>query len=387
MKIAFLSNGIHPFVVGGMQKHSFNLATQLVLDGNEVDLFHFVLEGEDLPTVNEINKLFFNNYCKFNKIHCCYFPSSFYFPGHYLWNSYKYSIWIYNILFNELGNYDFIYSKGFSSWKLLQTRKKVKSNFKIGVNFHGYEMFQYSLNPKMKIQHLMLRPFVKMINRKADFIFSYGSKITEIIANLGIEKNKILEVPSAIKSNWINKKKLSISNNIKFLFVGRFERRKGIQEINKAILNLSNNNLNYEFHFVGSIPLESRLNSEDNRVIYHGEVINDTAKKNIYDNCDVLLCPSYSEGMPNVILEAMARGLIIIATDVGAINLLVSDKNGILIKSPSLKNITNAIKSLISCDIKTLLEMKTSSISKIENLYTWEKVVNCIYDKISFSSK
>lgn len=387
MKIAFLSDGIHPFVVGGMQKHSFNLATQLVLDGNKVDLFHFVLEGKQIPTEDEVNNLFFNNNFKFNKIHCCYFPSSFYFPGHYLWNSYKYSIWINNIIFNELGSYDFIYSKGFSSWKLLQTRKKVKSNFKIGVKFHGYEMFQYSPNPKIKIQHLMLRPFVKMINRKADFIFSYGSKITEIITDLGVDKNKILEIPSAINSNWINKNRLSISKNIKFLFVGRFERRKGIKEINKAILNLSKNNLNYEFHFLGSIPLENRLNSENNRVIYYGEVINEDEKKNIYDNCDVLLCPSYSEGMPNVILEAMARGLIIIATDVGAVNLLVCNENGILIKSPNLKNITNAIKILISYEIKTLLKMKISSISKIENLYTWEKVINCIYEKISFSSK
>ena len=33
---------------------------------------------------------------------------------------------------------------------------------------------------------------------------------------------------------------------------------------------------------------------------------------------DVLICPSYSEGMPNVIIEAAARGLAIIATNVGA---------------------------------------------------------------------
>ena len=40
------------------------------------------------------------------------------------------------------------------------------------------------------------------------------------------------------------------------------------------------------------------------------------------DECDVLLLPSLSEGMPTVVLEAMARGLQIIGSDVGAMNVL-----------------------------------------------------------------
>ena len=43
--------------------------------------------------------------------------------------------------------------------------------------------------------------------------------------------------------------------------------------------------------------------------------------------------PKLFEGMPNVILEAMSRGLAIIATDVGAICDMVCDKNGILLEN------------------------------------------------------
>ena len=46
----------------------------------------------------------------------------------------------------------------------------------------------------------------------------------------------------------------------------------------------------------------------------------------ILDSADTLVLPSISEGMPNVILEAMSRGLSIIATDVGANSLMVSDQ-------------------------------------------------------------
>ncbi|MBK7816242.1 MAG: glycosyltransferase [Sphingobacteriaceae bacterium] len=37
--------------------------------------------------------------------------------------------------------------------------------------------------------------------------------------------------------------------------------------------------------------------------------------------CDVLICPSFSEGFPNVILEAMSNGLAVAATNVGAVEL------------------------------------------------------------------
>ena len=385
MKIALISDGIYPYVIGGMQKHSASIGVELVSQGYSVDLYHFVIKGNSIPTSEEVNKFHFNSKKGFNKIYCLYFPTSISFPGHYLLNSYRYSKSVFEIIKKNNASYDFIYTKGFSGWKLLN--EKVKGNFitKIGVKFHGYEMYQYAPNFKIKVQHLMLRPFVKMINRKADIIFSYGSKITEIIADLGVNKSKILEIPSAISSNWVNKNRLSISNNIKFLFVGRFERRKGIEEINKAILNLSN--FNSEFHFVGSIPIKNRLKSNKIRVVYHGEIIDEQSKISIYDNCDVLLCPSYSEGMPNVILEAMSRGLIIIATDVGAVNVLVSSKNGILIKNPKHENILDAMKTLLRADNEILLKMKKFSVNMVKSSFIWEKVINHTTKIISSSFK
>ena len=72
--------------------------------------------------------------------------------------------------------------------------EKVNFKTKVGVKFHGYEMYQYAPNFKIKLQHLMLRPFVKKINLKADVVFSYGGKITQIIKNLGVSNSKIFAV-------------------------------------------------------------------------------------------------------------------------------------------------------------------------------------------------
>ena len=72
------------------------------------------------------------------------------------------------------------------------------------MKFHGYEMYQFAPNLKIKLQHLLLRPFVKWNIKHADHVYSYGGKITTIIENLGISKENIKEIPSGIESSWIN---------------------------------------------------------------------------------------------------------------------------------------------------------------------------------------
>ena len=383
MKIAMITDGISPFVVGGMQQHSYSLAKNLVLNGNEVTLFHFVQKGQPLPSENEVNKLFFNNELTFHKVFCFYFPNSVRFPGHYLYNSYRYSKLVYCALKNDLNSYDFIYSKGFSGWKLL--KEKVKGNFitKVGVKFHGYEMYQYAPNFKIKLQHLMLRPFVKKINLNADVVFSYGDKITQIIRNIGVPNSKIIDAPSAIDSDWISPKKIANSKPLKFLFVGRYERRKGIDEINEVIKIMDKADLKAEFHFVGPIPIKKQVNASNLKIEYHGLINDLEEKQSIYDNCDVLLCPSYSEGMPNVILEAMSRGLAIIASDVGAVSLLVSDRNGVLLKSVEINSILSGVSTLIESSESTITTMKERSINIISSIYTWDKISLLFEKKIS----
>ena len=71
-------------------------------------------------------------------------------------------------------------------------------------------------------------------------------------------KDIIKEIPSAIDSSWLNQN-IKTNQNLKFLFVGRNERRKGINEINEAIELAIKNNLDAEFHFMG--PIEKRFNN------------------------------------------------------------------------------------------------------------------------------
>ena len=377
MRIAIITDGIVPYVLGGMQRHSRNLVINFSKLGVNVTLFHCV-NDKVLPSEEEVNlSLFGKDVKKYIKVYSYYFPSSIRFPGHYFYNSKKYSNCIYKDIIEHVNEYDFIYAKGFTAWSLLKAKKNGKNIPNIGVNFHGYEMWQYAPSLKMKLKQYLFRPFVKWNNKYSDFIFSYGSKVTQIISSIGVSNQKIIEIPSGIEKTWLRNTPITINNMVRFLFIGRYERRKGIEEINIVLQKINFKNLNIEFHFIGPIPDSKKVKNLDNNVIYHGQIIEDDSIKSVIDCCDILICPSYSEGMPNVILEAMSRGLAVIATDVGANRQLVSNENGKLIKFDTgeilIESLQSSILELVSLEKSQLLRKKEASINKITD-FTFDKI-------------
>ena len=118
MKILFISDGISPYVVGGMQKHSFSFSRQLVLNGHDVTLIHCVYD-DVIPSEEEVNHLFFNGEYSFDKIFGIRFPNGVKYPGHYIYRSFLYSKLIHKLFEHSLNEYDFVYTKGFSGWKII----------------------------------------------------------------------------------------------------------------------------------------------------------------------------------------------------------------------------------------------------------------------------
>lgn len=384
MKIALITDGIWPYVMGGMQKHSFYLCKYFAKNKIYVDLVHFnqsKLEIDALDVFSDEEKKYINSII-------VDFPQLKKTPGHYLKASYLHSKLIFEKIKSNLANYDFIYTKGFTGWYLIEQKKQGKINCcKIGVKFHGYEMFQKAPNFKIKLQQLLLLKMpVKKLSLNADVVFSYGGKITEIIKKIGIENTKIIELPSGVEDDLIETTINKTSAPLNFLYLGRYERRKGIEELNTVIKSLGIEFANKaNFNFIGNIPNNKRLNFK--HVNYFGEVRDKLQLKNLIKQNDVLLCPSYSEGMPNVILEAMANGLTVIATDVGATNVLINNSNGFLLNKCNVKQIVNAIQKVVSLNRDEIDNKKQISLNLIKEKFTWQslsvQLIKAINTKIS----
>jgi glycosyltransferase involved in cell wall biosynthesis len=140
----------------------------------------------------------------------------------------------------------------------------------------------------------------------------------------------------------------------------------------QVLLELERNSLNLEFHFIGDIPKSCRL--QGSQYIYYGKLSNSSQIYHILQDCDILVCPSYSEGMPNVILEGMASGLAIIATDVGAVSAMVSKQNGWLIQPGNKQQLRQAIIEATQIPKEDLIVKKESSQLLVRENFTWNKV-------------
>ncbi|MFN7910354.1 MAG: glycosyltransferase family 4 protein [Bacteroidota bacterium] len=369
MKIALITDGIWPYVMGGMQKHSYYLCKYLAQNKVNVDLIHFnrsKLDITDLSVFSEEEKKYIHSII-------VDFPGAGWFPGHYLKASYIHSKIIFETIKDQIHTYDFIYTKGFTGWYLMEQKAAKKINCaKIGVKFHGYEMFQKAPNYKILLQQrFLLRKPVVRLSKMADVVFSYGGKITDIIKEIGVDEQKIVVLPSGVEQDLLAPGIKATQKPIRFLYLGRYERRKGIEEINAAILKLGEGFSNFaNFNFIGNIPQNKRLNLQ--HIHYHGEVRDKSILKDLIKQNDVLLCPSYSEGMPNVILEAMANGLTVIATDVGATNVLVNNQNGFLLQVGNSQQLIQTIKEICSLKPIDIDIKKTKSLELIKKDFVWQ---------------
>ena len=104
-------------------------------------------------------------------------------------------------------------------------------------------------------------------------------------------------------------------------------------------------------------------------------------------SCDLFVLPSYTEGFPNVIIEAMACGAPIIATGVGAIpEILDSDsasKAGVLVPVNDAEALRNAISTLMD-DEDTKRMLSENAVDKVNSSYSvpsvWKNLV-CVWKK------
>jgi glycosyltransferase involved in cell wall biosynthesis len=375
MKILFLSDGIYPFQIGGMQKHSLKLCEALIQEKNiQIDLCH--CGGKDY-NVAAFNTLF-NGSEQIKEIYIP-FPTGRKIIGHYIRANKLYAKTIYEKVKDQLNTYDFIYAQGFTAWELLSPAIKPNIKAKIAVNLHGYEMFQKQASLKSILQSSMLKIPVKKIIKEADIVYSFGPKIDDILVQIGVQRDRITQQLNGIDDTWLINEPKPIHHPIQFLFIGRAERRKGIEELNIALNSLRNSTIKWSMHFIGPVPQELKIDAEN--IAYHGE-IRDTEKIiSIVDQSDCLVCPSYAEGMPTVILEAMSRGLMIIATDVGGVSKQI-DNNGILLPSPAPQLIEKAMLKILNTENDQLMNWKTNSVKKIKTEFLWKNIASRFIEEI-----
>jgi glycosyltransferase involved in cell wall biosynthesis len=136
---------------------------------------------------------------------------------------------------------------------------------------------------------------------------------------------KAVIIPNAIESEKIiRQKKLLPNNPLICIFVGRFERRKGIYDLLSLAEGLQGEDIHFLIVGYGHLQCHKPLTN----VTFVGRVKNENIF-DYYDKSHVYLMPSYSEAFSITLLEAMARGLALLTSDIPGIREIIQEeRNG-----------------------------------------------------------
>lgn len=139
------------------------------------------------------------------------------------------------------------------------------------------------------------------------------------------------------------------------IFFGRIHESKGLKEIIESCRILKKENFDFRFKCYGKGPQENYLRKEMREVLgdsfsYEGIVAGD-AKQKALAEADVFILPSYFEGLPISMLEAMAAKCVVVASNVGSIKKVIEDgENGFLVEPHNVEQIVQTLKLLLAED-------------------------------------
>lgn len=225
--------------------------------------------------------------------------------------------------------------------------------------------------------------FVKKENELTQFFLVPSTYVKRTLVQYGIGKERILITPYGVDVDRFVFRETEKNNNqsqVYFLYVGNATEMKGFGHLLVALQKVNQVYPGTNMHFVGG-TLNPSINSKyGNHVISHGYLQFEDMVK-MYQNADVMVIPSLSEGMTLSGLEALCCGLPLICTTNSGINDLIEEgKNGFVIDISDSDQIAEKMIWFIQ-NKNRIPEMKKNA-HMTGSKYTWDKYYTDISKKI-----
>lgn len=188
--------------------------------------------------------------------------------------------------------------------------------------------------------------------------------------------SRIMVLPNAVEKV-TRRAEMEMGKTI-FLFMGKIGERKGIYDLVKATALLK---IHYEEQFEVWIGGDGNTQTlryliESNGLqgsIFLKGWVTGNAKEELYRKATVFVLPSYNEGLPVSVLEAMSYGMPVIATNVGGIPELVKDgESGQLIVAGDIVALRNAMERFIR-DRRLVGDMGRAAEATIQQSFVFEQ--------------
>lgn len=366
MNIGQVSHAYPPHI-GGIENYVRNLKHSLSETGNKVTVYTTDLGRSYNDNISEINV----NYCRVNL----------------------------SLLKNPIS---------------IELAQKLRRSEEDIFHLHGYEFFSTLLatmilkdKPKVLTQHGTVKlkndlisfllnhpyhPFLQYVLDNMDKIIVLGEKDKHFLLNsYDISSQKITIIPNGVDIHKFNS--TEVYNNIfiekynlkkdsfKILFVGRLVEQKGVHKLVNAVQKFIPDD-NLEVLIIGKGDpkyMEQFAKIRDSRIHFLGEISFSKDLIAAYSISNLFVILSRFEGLPTVMLEAMACGLPILTTSVGNIpEVIIEGTNGFFIDSPiDEKDLANKLECIIKADNA---KIENNNRNLIKNRFNWKLISEDIFN-------
>lgn len=219
-----------------------------------------------------------------------------------------------------------------------------------------------------------------LYNHRLDGVVAISRVIAELLAQAGVNREKIRHIPSGIdlaRFNLVDSKKLTFREPLVIGSAAVLEARKGHEFLLEAAALLKADGVNLSYQIAGAGPLRQQLELQAAHLGLQEEVqflgFVDNISKFLAD-IDILVMPSLYEGLGVAVLEAMAAGKPVIASRVGGLTESVADGiTGILVPPANATALAQAIAKLVHAR-SLAREMGHQGRERIERHFTLEQM-------------
>lgn len=242
----------------------------------------------------------------------------------------------------------------------------------------------------LDLLHKLLTPLRRLIFRKSVAVVANSPGLKEISERA--DPFPVQVIPNGVDTDFFYPRETRHEaghHPFAFLFVGRFQTQKNLFYLIDHMASLKRAGVGpFVMHIVGDGPQYDELQNHaknlgiETCLVWHGWLDKDSLRE-IYRNADCLVNPSLYEGMPNVILEAMACGLPVIASRVAGNDEVVRNgETGLLFDLGEPDAFRMALQEMVE-DPGRASEMGKKGRSWVMNDFSWRKVAQAYADLFS----
>ncbi len=212
----------------------------------------------------------------------------------------------------------------------------------------------------------MLQPAARLIFSSVDRVTSVSLALEESARRIGLRKDRIETIPNGVDLSLFSpmpqqdfRSHLGLPPDKRIiLFVGNLTENKGLHPLLKAFQTVHRSRKDVLLALVGQGLLEAELQGKaleyglKEHVLFAG-IQAQNRLPYWYNSADLLVLPSYSEGRPNVVLESMACGTPVAASDIPGIRELGGEEEDFRLFRPGeAADMAEAIIKIINGDVK-----------------------------------